>query len=43
MGARFTEEKLIGLAFSYEQKTKVRDKVAPMVIPKTEIGDIVGF
>ncbi|KAH8842898.1 hypothetical protein MCOR27_000105 [Pyricularia oryzae] len=43
LGARFTEEKLIALAYGYEQRTNFRDKVPPIRIPKTELGDIVGF
>lgn len=43
LGARFTEEKLIALAYGYEQRTNFRDKVPPIRMPKTELGDIVGF
>ncbi|KAH7353149.1 amidase [Pyrenochaeta sp. MPI-SDFR-AT-0127] len=41
LGARFTEPKLIGLAFAFEQKTKIRDKVKPYIAPRTEIIDVI--
>ncbi|KAL8389083.1 hypothetical protein RB595_008801 [Gaeumannomyces hyphopodioides] len=43
LGAHWTEEKLIGLAYDFEQRTHVRDKVVPFAIPSTEIGDVAGF
>jgi amidase len=42
MGARFTETTLIGLAYAFEQKTKVRNRVHPYIMPKTELVDVVG-
>lgn len=42
LGEIFTEEKLIGMAYAFEQRTMVRQKVHPYLHPKTEIGDIVG-
>ncbi|KAF8861026.1 amidase [Acephala macrosclerotiorum] len=41
LGARFTEEKLIGLAYAFEQRTMVRDKVKPYIIPEFEIADVL--
>lgn len=38
----FAEEKLIGMAYAFEQRTMFRQKVHPYLRPKTEIGDIVG-
>ncbi|EJT77379.1 glutamyl-tRNA(Gln) amidotransferase subunit A [Gaeumannomyces tritici R3-111a-1] len=43
LGAHWTEEKLIGLAYDFEQRTQVRDNVAPFAIPSTEIGDVAGY
>jgi amidase len=34
---------LIGLAYAFEQKTGVRDKVQPYIVPGTELGDVAGF
>ncbi|RYP70593.1 hypothetical protein DL769_004915 [Monosporascus sp. CRB-8-3] len=43
MGGRFTEEKLIKAAYAYEQKSLVRNRVQPYIMPTTEIGDFAGF
>ncbi|OAQ72157.1 glutamyl-tRNA(Gln) amidotransferase subunit A [Pochonia chlamydosporia 170] len=40
-GARFSEEKLIEIAYAFEQKTKVRGTVRPLVKPRTELRDVV--
>lgn len=42
MGGRFSEERLVGLAYAYEQRTKNREKVRPYLVPRTEVGDVVG-
>lgn len=42
LGESFTEEKLIGMAYAFEQRTMVRQKVHPYLQPKTEIADVVG-
>jgi amidase len=42
LGARFTEAKLIGLAYAFEQRTMVRNKVQPYIMPNVELKDIVG-
>lgn len=42
LGGSFTEEKLIGMAYAFEQRTMVRQKVHPYLQPKTEIADVVG-
>jgi len=42
LGARFSDAKLIGMAYAFEQRTKVRDKVQPYIVPKTELSDVVG-
>ena len=42
MGAKFSEAKLISLAYAYEQRTMTRNKVQPYFIPNIELGDIVG-
>ncbi|KAH7386372.1 glutamyl-tRNA amidotransferase subunit A [Cadophora sp. MPI-SDFR-AT-0126] len=41
LGERFTEERLIGMAYAFEQRTKVRDKVLPYLKPSVELADIV--
>ncbi|CZR62750.1 related to amidase [Phialocephala subalpina] len=41
LGARFSEEKLIGMAYAFEQRTMVRDKVQPYILPTTELADVV--
>lgn len=41
LGARFTEPKLIGLAYAYEQRTMIRNKVLPYLIPNTEMSDVL--
>ncbi|KAI3393604.1 hypothetical protein diail_3908 [Diaporthe ilicicola] len=41
LGESFSEEKLIGMAYAFEQRTMVRQKVHPYIYPKTEIRDIV--
>ena len=43
LGDRFMEEKLIGLAFAFEQKTMVRSRVQPYIVPNIELGDFAGF
>lgn len=40
-GAHFSEEALIGMAYALEQQTQVRTKVQPIVVPKTELKDVV--
>jgi len=30
------------MAYAFEQRTKVRDKIQPYVVPKTELADVVG-
>jgi amidase len=42
LGAKFSEARLIGMAYAFEQKTKVRDKVQPHIVPSTEIQDVLG-
>ncbi|OQV00444.1 hypothetical protein CLAIMM_05937 [Cladophialophora immunda] len=41
LGARFDDAKLIGMAYAYEQRTKIRNKVSPYIVPQTEIRDVV--
>ncbi|KAK0748312.1 amidase signature domain-containing protein [Apiosordaria backusii] len=41
IGEGFSEEKLIGLAYDFEQRTKVRETVEVYIKPKTELGDVV--
>lgn len=41
LGEKFSEETLIGLAYAFEQKTRVRATVEPYIKPKTELADVV--
>lgn len=41
MGAKFTEAKLIGLAYAFEQKMNVRPKGQPYITSRTEIMDVL--
>jgi amidase len=38
---RFSEEKLIGLAYAFEQRTLVRNTIVPYIQPTTELVDVV--
>ncbi|RCI08710.1 hypothetical protein L249_4815 [Ophiocordyceps polyrhachis-furcata BCC 54312] len=40
-GLRFTEEALIGMACAFEERTKVRNQIKPMIVPTTEISDVL--
>ena len=43
MGAKWSEEKLIGYAYAFEQKTQVRQKgPQPYIVPKTQLADVIG-
>ncbi|ETS78497.1 hypothetical protein PFICI_10559 [Pestalotiopsis fici W106-1] len=42
LAERFSEEKLIGLAYAFEQRTLVRNTIKPYLEPTTELVDIVG-
>jgi len=42
MGAKWSEETLIGFAYAYEQRTKIRTKVQPYFVPNTQLGDVIG-
>lgn len=42
LGESFTEEKLIGMAYAFEQRTMIRQKVQPYLQPTTELADVVG-
>ena len=41
MGTAFSEASLISYAYAYEQRTMVRNKVQPFIIPNTELSDVV--
>ncbi|KAI0832184.1 glutamyl-tRNA amidotransferase subunit A [Hypoxylon sp. FL0890] len=41
LGAKFSEESLIGFAYAFEQKTRVRDTIMPYIVPHTELADVV--
>ncbi|KAF1976884.1 amidase signature enzyme [Bimuria novae-zelandiae CBS 107.79] len=42
-GAKWSEESLIGFAYAFEQRSLVREKVKPYLLPKTELADVVGY
>lgn len=41
IGTKFTEEKLIGYAYAYEQRTLNRNRVEPYVKPRVDLVDVV--
>ncbi|KAF2117123.1 amidase signature domain-containing protein [Lophiotrema nucula] len=41
-GVKWSEERLIGYAYAFEQRTNVREKVHPYLVPTTELVDVVG-
>lgn len=41
-GRHWSEETLIGFAYAFEQRTHVREKVRPYVVPTIELEDVVG-
>jgi amidase len=42
LGARFTEEKLIGMAYAFEQRTKFRGTIQPYIVPKSGLYGVKG-
>lgn len=42
LGEKFSEAKLIGLAYAFEQRTMVRNQVQPYIVPNIELGEVVG-
>ncbi|KAL4961196.1 amidase signature domain-containing protein [Aspergillus stella-maris] len=42
LGAKFSDAKLIGLAYAFEQRTMVRDTVHPYIKPRTDLQDFAG-
>ncbi|TGO07590.1 hypothetical protein BTUL_0261g00060 [Botrytis tulipae] len=43
LGAKFTDAKLIGLAYTFEQRTMKRKTVHPYIKPRTDLRDMVGM
>ena len=42
MGAKWSEEKLIGFAYAFEQRTKIREmSPKPYILPKTQLVDVI--
>ncbi|KAG8533139.1 uncharacterized protein KY384_001922 [Bacidia gigantensis] len=41
LGAKWSEASLIGYAFAYEQRTKIREQIKPYILPRTEIVHVV--
>ena len=41
-GRHWSEPELIGYAYAFEQRTKVRYAIKPFLTPKTELVDIIG-
>ncbi|KAH8592551.1 amidase [Bisporella sp. PMI_857] len=42
LGARFSDANLIGMAYAFEQRTKIGDKLQPYIVPKTELENVIG-
>jgi len=42
LGPKWSEETLIGFAYAYEQRTHTRDKVQPLIVPNTQLIDVIG-
>ena len=43
IGEAWSEARLIGFAYAYEQRTMTRDRVQPYIVPTTELVDVVGM
>ncbi|PQE10483.1 amidase protein [Rutstroemia sp. NJR-2017a BBW] len=43
LGAKWSEETLIGFAYAYEQRTMTRNKVQPFIQPNTQLEDVIGM
>ncbi|KAK3178226.1 hypothetical protein OEA41_000359 [Lepraria neglecta] len=43
LGPAWSEATLIGFAYAFEQRTMVRNKVQPYIVPSTELKDVVGI
>ena len=41
LGARFTDAKLIGLAYAFEQRTMIRKTVRPYIAPRTDLRNVI--
>lgn len=41
LGDRFSDESLVGMAYAFEQRTKIRDTVKPYMQPQTELRHVV--
>ncbi|KAI0151669.1 amidase [Xylariaceae sp. FL1272] len=41
LGERFSEEKLVGFAYDFEQRTMVRKTIKPYIEPKTDLADVI--
>jgi amidase len=41
-GKRWSEESLVGFAYAFEQRTKVREMVKPYLVPTTELVNVLG-
>jgi amidase len=41
LGEKWSEAKLLGLAFAFEQKTNHAKSAKPIVMPKTELEDVL--
>ena len=42
LGDKWSDAKIVGLAYALEQRTRVREEVKPIVRPRTELRDVVG-
>ncbi|KAK0117542.1 hypothetical protein ONS95_011881 [Cadophora gregata] len=42
LGRRWSEKRLIGMAYAFEQRTNFRAKLKPFKVPSKEIADVIG-
>jgi amidase len=41
LGTQFSEYKLVGYAYAYEQRTMTRLQGKPYVVPQTQLADVI--
>ena len=42
LGEKWSETTLVGFAYAFEQRTRVRNRVQPYLVPRTELFDVAG-
>ena len=43
IGAKWSEESLIGFAYAFEQRTQIRSTIKPYIAPTIQLADVVGI